>query len=98
MMRPDELQKKMDAIEDLKRAVHNRNRAETIVSARVCFNGHPAVDLTPTEVTIVRQALCEHHGDLVAIKAGLLRNSGVDPTSLLGSASSVSATPRGTEA
>lgn len=83
MMRPDELQKKMDAVESLKRAVSNMFRAEAIVSARVCFNGHPAVDLTPDEVAIMRQAIFSHHEDLVAIKAAQLRNSGVDPTTLL---------------
>lgn len=95
MMRPDELQKKMDAVEHLKRAVHNMRRAETINSARVCFNGHPAVDLTPTEVAIMRQAIFDHHQDLVTIAAGELRNSGVDPTSLLDGATALPSTECG---
>lgn len=60
------------------------------------FNGHPAVDLTPTEVAVMRQAIFDHHENLVAIKAGRLRNSGVDPTSLLKETGAISSTERET--
>jgi len=83
MMRPDELQKKMDAVEDLRRTVQNLRRVSTICGGRLNFNGHPAVDLNEREAEVVRQALMAHHQDKVTIKANLLRDSGIDPSSLM---------------
>lgn len=84
MMRPDELQKKMDAVTALRYAAERLDKARTIASGDLYYNGHQTTKFTEDELNIVRDALVEHYRTNVIIKADQLRNSGVDPSSLLG--------------
>jgi hypothetical protein len=83
MMRPDELRKKVAELEGLERAVANLRRAETICGGGLYYNGHTGTTLTNDEIEIVRLALSKHYRDLVSIKADLLRNSGIDPSTVV---------------
>ena len=83
MMRPDELQAKMAAVDALRDAVTRMQKAEVICAGQLYYNGHQGTKFTDNELSIVRSALFDHYRDDVAIKAAFLRNSGVDPSSLL---------------
>lgn len=83
MMRPDELQTKMDAVDRLRRAVERLRKAEAITGGNLYYQGHQGTNFTDSEINIVREALVAVCRDDIAIKAQMLRNSGIDPSSLL---------------
>jgi hypothetical protein len=83
MMRPDELRKKVAELEGLERAVDKLRRAETICNGNLYYDGHTGTSFTEEEVEVIRRALCEHYEDAVTIQSNRLRNSGIDPTSIV---------------